>query len=163
MMRNFVAYSLIVLVLFAFLSPMPVQAGNQNNDWNALNSKLNTEVAVKAQNVKTVFGILTDFSSDEIKIRVSQNSSVSEVVFEREQVEKVWSAELNKTSRRTLLGVGIGAAVGLATDLILVSSADPRDGAPIAIYTVVGALVGGTVGFFARYKKNKKKQLIYQK
>lgn len=161
MTKKLVAHFLIVLLLLVYVSPAAAQTG----DWDRLGSQLNSEVAVKAKNRKTVFGILTAADAVEIKVRTAGKSNVSEVSFKREEVEKIWLAKLGGSSRKTLLGAGIGAAVGAGIGLIALKSSDGEGGAygaAVPFYAVVGAVVGGVAGFFAR-QKNKKEQLIYQK
>jgi hypothetical protein len=165
MMKKLVAHFLTILLLLVYVSPTAAQTGSKSGDWNTLNSQLNNEVAVKAGNRKTVFGILTAASADEIKVRTSDNNNVSEVVFKREEVEKIWLAKLNESSRKTLLGAGIGAAVGAGIGLIALKGSDGEGGgfgAAVPFYAAIGAVVGGVAGFFVR-QKNKKERLIYQK
>jgi hypothetical protein len=166
MTKNFLAHFLTVLFLFPCASLVSAQTNNRLGDWNTLSSHLNNEIAVKAENRKTVFGILSNAGSGEIKVRTSNKNNVSEAVFKREEVEKIWLAKLDSSSRKTLLGAGLGAAVGAGIGLIALSA--NRDegggafGAAVPLYAAVGALVGGVAGFFAR-QKNKKERLIYQK
>ena len=167
-MKNYVAQFLIVLLLFVSVSPVAAQTG----DWNALTSQVNNEVAVKAENRKTVFGILTEANFDSIKVKTSGGKSDSEVSFKREEVDKIWLATLSSGSRKTLRDVGIGAAVGAGlgagVGLIALGATGGSDdfagilGASTAIGAGIGAAIGGAGGFFSR-SKNKKDRLIYQK
>jgi hypothetical protein len=165
MMKKLVTHFLTILLLLIYVSPAAAQTGGKSGDWNTLGSQLNNEVAVKAGNRKTVFGILTNADAGEIKVRISANNNVSEVLFKREEVEKIWLAKLDASSRKTLLGAGIGAAVGASIGLIALKGSDGDGGgfgAAVPVYAVVGAVVGGVAGFFVR-QKNKKERLIYQK
>ena len=167
-MQNYVAQVLIVLLLFISASPVAAQTG----DWNALTSQLNKEVAVKAKNRKTVFGILTEADSDMIKVKTSVGKSVSEVTFRREETDKIWLATLSSKSNKTLRNVGIGAAVGAGVGaglaLIALAATGGSDNTakvivpPTVIGAGIGAAIGGASGFFSR-SKNKKDRLIYQK
>lgn len=167
-MKNYVAQFLIVLLLFVSISPVSAQTG----DWNTLASQVNSEIAVKVKNRKTVFGILTEADPDLIKVKTSGGgNSVSEISFRREDVEKIWLAKLSDGSKKTLLGVGIGAGVGAAVGagagLIALGATGGSDDATgvIVFSTVVGAgigaAIGGAAGFFT-HSKNKKERLIYQ-
>ena len=166
MIRAFLARLLVVLFLFTSTSVVSAQTSNKLGDWGALNSYLNNEVAVKAGNRKTVFGVLSSTDSGEIKVRTSDKNNVSEVLFKREEVKKIWLAQLNSSSRKTLLGAGIGAAVGAGIGLVALSASRDEGGgaygAAVPFYAAVGAVVGGVAGFFAR-DKNKKERLIFQK
>lgn len=160
--KNF-AHLFTVVLLLVFVSITQAQT----SVWDSLGSNLNNEIAVKAKNKKTVFGILTNQDSDTIKVRTSDKKNVTEVSFNREEVEKIWQAKLSESSRNTLLGAGIGAAVGAGIGLVALSTVD-RDngggayGAAVPIYAVVGAVIGGTAGFFIRKSGNKKERLIYR-
>ncbi len=167
-MKNYVTQFLIVLLLFVSVSPISAQTG----DWNAIASQVNSEIAVKAKNRKTVFGILTETDSDLIKVKTSGGSnSVSEISFRREEVEKIWLAKLSDGSKKTLLGVGVGAAVGAGVGtgagLILLAATGGSDSfssilvTSAAVGAGIGAAIGGASGFFTR-SKNKKERLIYQ-
>lgn len=167
-MQNYVSQFLIVLLLFVSAFPVAAQTG----EWNALASQVNNEVAVKGENRKTVFGILTEANSDSIKVKTSVGKSASEVSFKREEVDKIWLATLSSGSRKTLRGVGIGAAVGAGlgagAGLILLGATGGSDdfagilGASTAIGAGIGAAIGGASGLFSG-SKNKKDRLIYQK
>jgi len=167
-MKNYVAQFLIVLLLFVSVSPVAAQTG----DWNALTSQVNNEVAVKAENRKTVFGILTEANSDSMKVKTSVGKSASEVSFKREEVDKIWLATLSDGSRKTLRDVGIGAAVGAGlgagVGLIALGATGGSDdfagilATSTAIGAGIGAAIGGASGLFSR-SKNKKDRLIYQK
>ena len=165
MIKNFHARLLTVLFLFAYASVVAAQTSSKFGDWDTLNSYLNNEVAVKAENRKIVFGILSDTDSGEIKVRTSNKNNVSEVLFKREEVEKIWLAELGSSSKKTLLGAGIGAAVGGGIGLAaLLANRDDGGGgygAAVPFYAGVGAVIRGVAGFFVR-RKNKKERLIFQ-
>ncbi len=141
MKKNFLARLLTVLFLFACASVVSAQTSNKSGDWDTLNSYLNNAVAVKAENRKIVFGILSTTDSGEIKVRTSNKNNVSEVLFKREEVEKIWLAELSSSSRKTLLGAGIGAAVGTGIGLVALSASGAY-GAAVPLYAGVGAVVG---------------------
>ncbi len=167
-MKNYIAQFLIVSLLFVFVSPVSAQTG----DWNELSLQVNSEIAVKAKNRKTVFGILTETDSDSIKVKISGGgNSVSEISFKREEVEKIWLAKLSDGSKKTLLGVGVGAAVGAGVGtgagLFLLAATGGSDSsssvllASAAVGAGIGAAIGGASGFFTR-SKNKKERLIFQ-
>lgn len=162
-----IAHLLTVLFLLVSVSSTSAQTSGNLNDWDKLGSYPDKEIAVKAANKKTVFGILSNADADEIKVQTSDKNNVTEVSFKRAEVEKIWLAKLNKSSRNTLLGAGIGAAAGAGIGAALLSAnRNERGGAfgaAVPFYAVVGALVGGTAGFFVRQKSNKKEQLIYRK
>ncbi|HQU82241.1 MAG TPA: hypothetical protein PKY59_03910 [Pyrinomonadaceae bacterium] len=167
-MKNIISLSAVFLFLYVFVPSVSAQT----NDWNALSSRINSEIAVKADKQKTVFGILSEADSSQIKVKTSIDGKVSEVAFNRASVEKIWSAKLSKGTRKTLqgtlIGAGVGAGAGLGASLILLAATGGSDGTGtiVAIGTAIGAgagaALGSTAGFFTR-SGNKKQQLIYQR
>ncbi len=167
-MKNYIAQMIIVLLLFGSVSPMMAQT----NDWSSLSSQVNSEIAVKPEKGKTVFGILTEANDDSIKIKTTKNKVVTEVSFKREEVEKVWLATLSKDSKKVLLnagiGVAVGAGVGAGAGLIALGATGGSDDTTgilvltTAVGAAVGAAIGGATGLFSG-SKNKKNRLIFQK
>jgi len=166
MTKRFYALFLTISILFVSVAAVPAQTGDGTGNWDTLNSHLSKEVAVKSENKKTVFGILSSVTADGLTIRTADKNNASDISLKRENVEKIWLAELNDSSRNTLIGAGIGAAIGAGIGAIALSS--NRDegggayGAAVPLYALVGTVVGGVGGFFVR-KKNKKEKLIYRK
>ncbi len=166
MTKRFHTLLLTISFLFVYVAAVPAQTGNRAGGWDTLDSYLNNEIAVKSDNRNIVFGILSVSNADGLTVRTSNKNNVPDVSFKREDVEKIWLAELNSSSRNTLKGAGIGAAVGAGIGAAaLLANRDERGGAygaAVPFYAVVGAVVGGVAGLFVR-KKNKKERLIYQK
>ncbi|MDQ4122016.1 MAG: hypothetical protein M3209_11295 [Acidobacteriota bacterium] len=136
----------------------------QIGDWSAVSGRLNEEIAVKAQNQKTVFGILIKFADDEITLQTT-NNGLSKIAFKREEIEKIWLAKLKggrNTGKGALIGAGTGAAVGLIYIIANRQSADGQLSLALPAMAIYGAGIGAGIGFFAR-QKNRKKQLIYQR
>ncbi len=166
MTNRIFALFLTISILIASVSALAAQTGGRTGTWDTLDSYLNNEVAVKAEDRKTVFGVLTSVNTDAITVRAADKNNVTEVSLRRENVEKIWLAKLNGSSRNTLKGVGIGAVVGAGIGAAaLLANRDERGGAygaAVPFYAVVGAVVGGVAGFFVQ-NKNKKERLIYRK
>lgn len=165
MTKKIFAFFLTTSILFASVSALAAQTGGGTGSWDTLNIHLNKEIAVKAANKKTVFGILTSVNSDSLTVRSPDKKNVAEVSLRREDVEKIWRAELSASSRKTLIGAAIGAGVGAGIGLIALKGSSGQGGgygAAVPFYAVVGAVVGGVAGFFVK-DKNKKDLLIYQK
>jgi small nuclear ribonucleoprotein (snRNP)-like protein len=166
MTKRIFALSLTISVLIASVSTLAAQTGNRTGSWDTLDSYLNNEVAVKAEDRKTVFGFLISVSADAITVRTADKNNVAEVSLRRENIEKIWLAELNGSSRNTLKGAGFGAAIGAGIGAAaLLANRDERGGAygaAVPFYAAVGAVFGGVAGFFVR-NKNKKERLIYRK
>ena len=165
MTKKIFALFLTTSIMFASVSAIAAQTSGGTDSWNTLNTYLNNEVAVETNNRKTVSGVLTSVNADTITVRTADKNNVAEVLMRREDVDKIWLAKLNVSSRKTLMGTAIGAGIGAGIGLIALKSSDGQGGAygaAVPIYAVVGAVVGGLAGFFVR-DKNKKERLIYRK
>jgi len=165
MTKRISALFLTISILFTSASTIAAQTKRGVGSWEALNSYLNNEVAAKAEDRKTVFGVLTSVDANVVTVQTSDQNNVTEVLFRREEVEKIWLAKLNISSRKTLIGAGVGAGIGVGIGAIALKNSDERGGAygaAVPFYAVCGALVGGVAGFFVR-QKNKKERLIFQK
>ncbi len=165
MTKKIFAFFLTTLILFTSVSALTAQTTAGTSSWDTLNTYLNQEIAVKAGNRKTVFGILTSVTADAITVRAADKNNATEVSLRREDIEKIWLAVLNASARKTLIGAAIGAGVGAGIGLIALKSSDGEGGAfgaAVPVYAVVGAVVGGVAGFFIK-DKNKKDRLIYRK
>lgn len=163
MNSKYVSYFLIIALFLISARVAPaINVKNQSGDWNSLSNRLNQEIAVKAQNKKTIFGILTDFSGDEISV---QSESQIKTAFKRDEVEKIWLAKLKgdrNTGKGALIGAGTGAAAGLIYVVANRESGDGQLAVAVPVLAVYGAGIGAAIGFFAR-SRNQKKQLIYQR
>lgn len=156
--------SLLIFALLLLAAPAAF-AKKQAGDWNSLQARTNSEIAVKARNQKTVFGTLLVADDAQITIGVA-NETLSRVTYKREEVEKVWLAKLSGSSRAGL-GALIGGAAGASVGVAVVASVpdSERDGLEVLavpFLAVVGAGLGGVIGYFAK-KSNRKKALIYQR
>lgn len=164
MKEKCVSYFLI-MALFLISAPAFSAAGRkQTGDWNALSSRLNDEIAVKARDQKTVFGILINFDVAQITVQSGDNS-LSNISFKREEVEKIWLAKLKggrNTGKGALIGAGTGAAAGLIYVAANRKNGDGQTSLAVPALAIYGAGIGAAIGFFAR-GKNRKEQLIYQR
>jgi hypothetical protein len=155
----FVAFSL--LTTFAPLARAAGEA-RQTNDWNALRSLLDSEIAVKAGGRSIVFGVLRAVEDDSIKIQVITGENNFETVYKKAEVEKIWRAEIRggrSVARGALIGGGIGAGVGLIAGASAKES-DPLNYAGVVLFGLLGAGVGALAS--AGRKGNKKRELIYR-
>ena len=156
----------LFLVLTMFIISVPTAfAGKQTGDWNSLQSLKNTEVAVKAKGKETVFGVLRGVENDALRMQIISDNNNYEIVFPKDDVEKVWQAELRSgrnTGKGALIGAGIGAGIGVAvyTSVVRGGEADGLDSLDIPFYGIVAGVVGAIGGFFSK-KGHKKKKLIY--
>lgn len=154
----------LMLALFTISAPLMAAERKQNGNWNSLANRLSEEIAVKAQNQKTVFGILINHNGSEITVQ-SGNNTLSKISFKREEIEKIWLAKLKggrNTGKGALIGAGAGAVAGLIYVVANRSNGDGQTSLAVPALAVYGAGIGAAIGFFAR-SKNRKKELIYQK
>ena len=155
----FVTFSL--LTAFAPLARAAAEK-RQTNDWNALRTFLNSEIAVKANGRSTVFGVLRIVEDDSIKIQVIAGDDNFETVYKKAEVEKVWRAEIRggrSVAKGALIGGGIGAGVGLIAGASA-KEADPLNYAGVVLFGLLGAGLGAL--FSAGQKGDKKRELVYK-
>lgn len=159
-----------IISLFAILSLLtfstaPALAGKnrQAADWNALRNHLNTEIAVKARNKNTVFGVLRAVETDSLTIQIIRDRNNYETVFAKNEIEKVWRAQLRggrNAAKGALIGAGVGAGIGLIGGASA-SEPDPLNYAGVPLFGLLGAGLGALIGGFSK-KSDKKKNLIYK-
>lgn len=159
--------SSILILIFLSFSFQHVFAG-QKTDWSVLKNFTNREIAVRLRGEKTIFGILraADDSGLQMQVADKKNISTANTSYRRDEVEKIWLAELRFSGRQigkgALIGAGAGAVVG--TGLLVGAAKDNDDGlagAIIPLTTIYGAAIGAAIGFFKR-KSHQKKNLIYR-
>ena len=165
MIKRIFSLFLTTSIFLVSVSALSAQTGSAVVGWDTLKTYVKNEVAVKAVNRKTVFGILTAVTDDAITVRTAGKNNAADVTLPRADVEKIWFADLSASSRKTLMGAAIGAGVGAGIGLIALKTSSGSSGgygAAVPVYAVVGAVAGGLAGFFVK-EKNKKEQLIYRK
>ena len=75
MTKRFYALLLTISFLFVYVAAVPAQTGNRAGGWDTLNSYLNNEVAVKSDNQKIVYGILSIANADGLTVRTSNKNN----------------------------------------------------------------------------------------
>lgn len=169
-MKKFLSVWLLISTIVIGAPLCPAQQ-TKPSDWNALADYLNREIAVKTKNGETKFGVLKSADAGEIKIQIVErkNQSGAETKFSRNEIVKVWSAQLRYGKRKTAKGALIGAGVGAAAGLIYVGTAakgnsqtgpDGQAGVAVPVLPLGGAAIGSLLGAFSR-KNHKKIKLIY--
>jgi len=137
-------------------------------DWGNIQNLVNQEIAVKVRAGKTIYGILRSVNDTGIKLQAAEKRVVSsnETVVSRSEIEKIWHANLFVNERRTGTGTLIGSvvgSVGMGGIALATAEGDEKAYAPAGFIlgALPGALVGGTIGFFAK-KKHKRGVLVFQ-
>lgn len=73
MFTKFTVYLLILSFLLVCVPTISAQTKTASDDWNALNSYFNNEIAVKSENENIVFGVLVNTNTDSLRIRMADN------------------------------------------------------------------------------------------
>jgi hypothetical protein len=160
MKAKFLSAFLILTLISCLASPILASKSRQVGTWSNLSGYLNTEVAVKVKNEKTVFGVLRAVETDSLKIQIVGKNSSGESVYQRGEIEKVWQATLKggrSVGKGALIGAGIGAAAGAVAGAAAKES-DPLNYAGVLLFGLAGGALGGIIGVKER---NKKRKLIY--
>jgi hypothetical protein len=138
-----------------------------SNNWNGVIGLKNTYIAVNETGGQTTFGLLRSVNDTEIMIDVAEKDRLSGQMktISRNDVKKVWRAELRFDERYLGAGAAIGAGAGAVAAAISINKPENRgDGQAvlaIPVYTFLGAGIGAIAGFFAK-KGHKKKALVYE-
>ena len=117
--------------------------------------KVEQEIQVVQMNVKSLQGTFVGFSEEAISLRVKQN----EVTVHRADVLRVSSLYRGKRKRNILLGLAIGAGVGMLAGGGVASAANLFDegqgskpATTILAFTAAGAAAGSAVGASSGYR-----------
>jgi small nuclear ribonucleoprotein (snRNP)-like protein len=151
------------LFFLAASVPFSLAGNRQTGNWNDLRSYLNSEIAVKVENKKTVYGVLRAVEKDSLKIQVVNNRNNYETNYRKSEIEKIWQAELragSNAAKGALVGGGTGAAIGAVAGAAA-SEPDPLNYAGVILFGIAGAGLGAIIGGFNK-KSGKKKKLIYK-
>ena len=136
-MRRIIGSVLVMLLL-----PLLASAQDARNSWNNLKQlRAGQEIEVVDMKLKSLKGTFTSFSEEAISLR----SDGGEVGVRRDDVFRVTLREGSKRLRNTLIGMGIGAAGGVAAGVGLMERETGYAGA-VAGTTVLFAVVGAGLG-----------------
>ena len=164
------SFSFLLIISIVFISSNFVLAQSRN-DWAAVESSVNQEVAVKTSG-GTIYGIIKSVNADSLVLQIAGNKSLTqeEKTVSRNDIRQIRRALLFVNDRNTAKGALIGAGVGalvLGIPAVAQKDDDFGSGASLAgaafvLGAIGGAAVGGVAGFFTK-KKHKKRDLIYQR
>ena len=131
-------WGLLILVLV----PLPSSAQTARDSWDNLKQlQPGQRIEVVDMKLKSLKGTFVSFSEEAISLRVKE----SEVAVPRPDVLRVSLRENSKRTRNLLIGLGIGAAGGLATGLGIMER-EPGYAGAVAGTTVLFAVVGAGLG-----------------
>lgn len=157
----------LITIGVLFLIPVNFVFTQTGSDWSDVVdlAERQSEVAVKTDGGKMIYGILTaaDDSGIEIQPAGKKRLSPGKVNIRRDEIKKVWRALLfvnqRNPGRGALIGAGVGTGIGF---MGLAVADDPLAAAAIPLFALIGTGVGGTIGFFTR-NKHKKRDLVYRR
>jgi hypothetical protein len=164
-MKTRIATLLTLVLLTNFF---PTVSAKPKGDWNAVKALANTSIAVRTTNGETHFGLLQSADDNAITVQIAGKDDFTsqEIVFRRDEIEKVWRAKLRFGEKNIAKGALIGAGAGLGAALITASVLAKRnsDDPPVGLgaFPLYGAGSGTIVGVFWR-KKHKKQELVYSR
>jgi hypothetical protein len=157
----------VLLICSIILISNGFASAQTRGSWNEVKNLVNQSIAVKTRGGKTVYGVVRAADADGIRIELAEKKGVfaNESSLARNEIEKIWRANLFINRRKTKQGALIGAIVGSAGMgglAVAQGDDDGLAGAGFALGILPGALVGGTIGFFIK-KKHQKLDLIFEK
>lgn len=156
--------ALLTLVLLTNL--LPTVSAKPKGHWEAVKALANRSIAVKTKSGETHYGLLQSADDTAITLHIAGTDDFTsqEVVFRRDEVEKVWRAKLRFGEKNIAKGALLGAGAGLGAAVITASVLASRnaDDAPVGLgaFPVYGAGGGAILGAFWK-KKHKKQELVY--
>jgi len=132
-------------VLVMLLLPLLASAQDAGNSWNNLKQlRAGQEIEVVDMKLKSLKGTFTSFSEEAISLRTDGG----EVGVRRDDVFRVTLREGSKRLRNTLIGMGIGAAGGVAAGVGLMERETGYAGAvagTVALFAGIGAGIGAAL------------------
>jgi hypothetical protein len=151
--------TMMVLVLF-LLSPITLAAQTGTNDWSRLSAATSgTKLSVKLKDGKKVEGTFSAVSDTSLSLTVK--NAAKEI--RREDVASVHQVSKKGAGKATLIGLGVGAALGGG---LAIAAETDDDGFPVknsvsagfvALTAGVGALAGYLIG-----RTGNKRVLLYE-
>jgi hypothetical protein len=144
-MTKLLRQSLLLAIMAAALAESATaQQGKPIAQWANLNRLENgSEIRVVLAGGKTLRGFLQSVSPDSLAI----NATTSQEALSRQEIKLVSQKRPGHRGRNTLIGLGIGAAGGLATGAAIDHGDHgwfPNLGK--AVFTPLGAIIGTVVG-----------------
>jgi hypothetical protein len=139
---------LIVAIVAALLLAGQLLAQTRQDSWDNLRTlRVGEKIQVVDQKLKSYTGTFVGVSEEAISFQVGQDS----VTVQRPDVLRVSSRERTRRGRNALIGLGIGAAAGVAVGIIC-AAMDPETGSEYGVtreYMIAaggGAVLFGGVG-----------------
>jgi hypothetical protein len=162
-MKTLTAWFLTVVTLLSFTCP--TASAKQVGDWNAVKNLTGQEIAIETKRGATIFGLLQFANDAELRIQIAEKKyiTIDERIYSRDEIGKVWRANLRFGESKIVQGALIGAGAGVAyvgVAILAEKGTTARDFSFAIPGALCGALVGGLIGASQR-KGHKKEKLIY--
>lgn len=154
-----------VLLIFSCLVLGIQPAFAQSNNWESVRTLTGVQVAIQTTAGETIFGQIKSANNLEIGLKVAgaENYEPNETSFSKNEIRKVWLAEIRFGERNmgkgALIGLGVGSAVGFGlfwANRYKSSTASVT----VPVYGIAGAGFGALFGFFVK-KGHKKGKLVF--
>lgn len=162
-MKRITANFLALVLLTQFV---PAVSAKPKGNWNSVKELTKTSISIKTKTGGTYYGLVQSVDDDGITLQLAgkEDFTRQEVVFRRDDIEKVWRAKLRFAERNIAKGALIGAGAGLGAALVtalVYAKTNPGD-PPVGVgaFPFYGAGIGAIAGMFWK-KKHKKQELIY--
>lgn len=166
MLKNFT--TAIFLVVTLLVINFQVAFAQSNADWSKVTSQVNQIIAIKNANGKTIYGKLNSANESEIIMQIADKEELTgqTQTFQKNEIKKVWVANLRvkKRGKFAAIGAGIGGGIGLGAGIGLLASTGGSDftGEILAITTAIGAGAGAALGALLPGRGHQKKELLYE-
>ncbi len=163
-------YSLFLIVAILSISDGLAQ-GKPTGTWADVKALVGDEIAIKPKRGRRVYGVLEEADDKELKIKIARKHRLDRTisVFKREDIRKVWRAELfgekNNAKRDAIVGGVFGAALGgIVGGALSEESGKTAQGALVgaALLGIPMALRGALGGWFSKKVAHKRKELVFK-
>ena len=155
--------AMVVLSVVTVVSHLPIAAAQiADQSWaRVIAQPPGTKLNVKLNTGKTVEGTVIDVSDKVLRLTKGN----SRIDLARDQIKKIYQVRGTRVGKSTLIGLGIGAASGVAIGGVVAASDRPTESGeghlPVLIIGTVGAAVGATTGVLTGLL-GRKTRLIYE-
>jgi len=134
-------HTLLLMSFLAVAPPLALPQGTQDSWRNLSQLRVGQKIQVVDMNLRSLKGVFVSYSEEAISLRTDKG----EVGVRRDDVFRVALREGSKRTRNTLIGMGIGAAGGLAAGFGLMERETGYAGAvagTVALFAGIGAGIG---------------------
>ena len=158
----------ILIALGLLVNLAPTVSAKPKGDWSAVKAiagSQSTSIAVRTNHDVTHYGLLDSIDDSGITIQIAgwDDMTLKRITVKREQVAKVWRAQLRfegNVKKAALIGAGVGLGAAFVVAGVLASRNEADAPAGAALFPLIGAGVGAVAGKFWK-KKHRKLELVY--